>query len=81
MRRRLEKEKGSTSPWEVKQVAGGLIDIEFLAQYLMLLHGAQHPEILSTTTPLALRNLRDAGLLDAGAAETLIERVARSIRV
>ncbi len=76
MRRRLEKEKGSTSPWEVKQVAGGLIDIEFLAQYLMLLHGAQHPEIFSTTTPLALQNLLDAGLLDAGATETLINASA-----
>ncbi len=76
MRRRLEKEKGSTSPWEVKQVAGGLIDIEFLAQYLMLLHGAQHPEIFSTTTPMALQNLRDAGLLDAGAAETLMNASA-----
>lgn len=71
MRRLLEKEKGSKSPWEVKQVAGGLIDIEFIAQYLMLLHCPAHPEILSTTTPVALEKLRDAGLLDAGAAETL----------
>lgn len=72
MRRRLEKEKGSTNPWEVKQVAGGLIDIEFVAQYLMLRHAAEHPQILATTTPVALRNLQEAGLLDADAAETLI---------
>jgi len=72
MRRLIEKEKGSTSPWEVKQVAGGLIDIEFLAQYLMLLHGGQHPEIFSTTTSEALEKLRDAGLLAPGAAEPLI---------
>jgi glutamate-ammonia-ligase adenylyltransferase len=72
MRRLLEKEKGSTNPWEVKQVAGGLIDIEFLAQYLMLLHGAARPEIFSATTPDALVRLRDAGLIDVGVAETLI---------
>ncbi len=72
MRRLLEKEKGSTNPWEVKQVAGGLIDIEFFAQYLMLLHGAARPGIFSATTPDALVRLRDAGLLDAGVAETLI---------
>ena len=72
MRRRLEQEKGSTNPWEVKQVAGGLIDIEFLAQYLMLREGPARPEIFSTTTPKALINLRDAGVLDPGAAETLI---------
>ena len=73
MRRRLEKEKGSTSPWEVKQVAGGLIDIEFLAQYLMLLHGPQHPELFSTNTTVALQRVKDAGFLDAGAAEALTE--------
>jgi glutamate-ammonia-ligase adenylyltransferase len=73
MRRLIEKEKGSANPWEVKQVAGGLIDIEFLAQYLMLLHGGERPEIFSTTTPDALRKLRDAGLLDPGAAEALLD--------
>lgn len=71
MRKRLEDAKGSGNPWEVKQAPGGLIDIEFIAQYLMLLHGAAHPEIFSPTTPLALRKLRDAGVLEAGAAETL----------
>jgi glutamate-ammonia-ligase adenylyltransferase len=72
MRRLLEKEKGSTNPWEVKQVAGGLIDIEFLAQYLMLLHGAARPEVFSATTPDALVRLRGARLLDPGAAEALL---------
>ncbi|KAF2990391.1 bifunctional [glutamine synthetase] adenylyltransferase/[glutamine synthetase]-adenylyl-L-tyrosine phosphorylase [Methylocystis sp. MJC1] len=71
MRKRIEQAKGSNNPWEVKQAPGGLIDIEFIAQYLMLLHGAAHPEVFSTTTPVALRMLRDASLLDAGAAETL----------
>ncbi len=72
MRRRLEQEKGSTNPWEVKHVAGGLVDIEFLAQYLMLREGPSRPEIFSATTPIALTRLRDAGALDPGAAETLI---------
>ncbi len=71
MRRRLEEAKGSSNPFEAKQAQGGLVDIEFIAQYLMLLHGAAHPDIFSPTTPLALRKLRDAGLLEAGAAETL----------
>ncbi len=71
MRRRLEEAKPSDSPFEVKQVPGGLVDIEFIAQYLMLRHGPERPKIFSTTTPLALRNLRDAGVLDPGAAEAL----------
>lgn len=72
MRRRIESEKSSKNPWDVKQVAGGLIDIEFIAQYLMLRYAADHPECLATTTEIALSRLRDLGLLDAGAAETLI---------
>ncbi|MGD9544050.1 MAG: bifunctional [glutamine synthetase] adenylyltransferase/[glutamine synthetase]-adenylyl-L-tyrosine phosphorylase [Methylocystis sp.] len=71
MRRRLEKEKAPKSPWEVKQAPGGLIDIEFIAQYLLLLHGPQHPQLFSTTTAVALERLKDAGFLDAGAAEAL----------
>jgi glutamate-ammonia-ligase adenylyltransferase len=73
MRRRLEKEKGSVNPWEVKQVAGGLIDIEFIAQYLMLLHGPRHPRLFSTTTAVALQHLKDASFLDAGATEALTD--------
>ncbi len=73
MRRRIEKEKGSGSPWEVKQVPGGLVDIEFIAQYLMLRHGPQHPELFSTTATVALEHLKDAGFLDSGAAGALAE--------
>ncbi|WP_292530836.1 bifunctional [glutamine synthetase] adenylyltransferase/[glutamine synthetase]-adenylyl-L-tyrosine phosphorylase [Methylocystis sp.] len=73
MRRRIEKEKGSGSPWEVKQVPGGLVDIEFIAQYLMLRHGPQHPELFSTTATVALEQLKDAGFLDSGAAGALAE--------
>ncbi len=71
MRKRLAEAKGSDSPFEVKQAPGGLIDIEFIAQYLMLLHGAAQPAVFSTTTPIALKNLCEAGFLDPGAAETL----------
>jgi glutamate-ammonia-ligase adenylyltransferase len=73
MRLRIEKEKGSASPWEVKQVPGGLVDIEFIAQYLMLLHGPQNPALFSTTTTFALQLLLDAGFLDSGRAEALTE--------
>ena len=73
MRRRIEKGKGSRNPWEIKQVPGGLVDIEFIVQYLMLRHGPQHPELFSTTATLALERLKDAGALDAGRAQALAE--------
>jgi glutamate-ammonia-ligase adenylyltransferase len=72
MRQRIFKEKGTDNIWELKQVRGGLVDLEFIAQYLQLVHGAQHPEVLDQSTVEAYRRLRDAGVLSAAHAEILI---------
>lgn len=63
MRRRIDKEFGTDNPWNLKYARGGLIDIEFAAQYLQLRHGHDHPEILSIGTATALENATAAGLL------------------
>ncbi|MBP2294197.1 bifunctional [glutamine synthetase] adenylyltransferase/[glutamine synthetase]-adenylyl-L-tyrosine phosphorylase [Azospirillum rugosum] len=63
MRRRIDKEFGTDNPWNLKYARGGLIDIEFTAQYLQLRHGHDHPEILSIGTATALENATAAGLL------------------
>jgi len=75
MRRLLAKEKGSKNPWEIKQVAGGLIDVEFIAQFLLLRHAHAHKDVLATTTSVALERLGAIGLLDLGAEETLLSAV------
>jgi glutamate-ammonia-ligase adenylyltransferase len=72
MRARIEKEKGTRDPWELKQVRGGLIDLEFMAQYLQLVNAAGHPRILSQNTVAALVSLAETGLLPPDAAETLL---------
>jgi glutamate-ammonia-ligase adenylyltransferase len=72
MRARIEKEKGTRDPWELKQVRGGLVDLEFIAQYLQLVHAADHPSVLGQNTMSALQNLGSAGLLPADAAEALL---------
>lgn len=38
MRERIAKEHGTSNPWDIKYVRGGLVDMDFLAQYLLLLH-------------------------------------------
>jgi glutamate-ammonia-ligase adenylyltransferase len=38
MRERIDKEHHSDNPWDIKYVRGGLMDIDFIAQYLLLLH-------------------------------------------
>lgn len=73
MRERMAKENGTDNPWSVKHVRGGLVDCEFIAQYLQLRHAHDSPEILDTGTSAAFAKLRDAGYLDADIAEDLIE--------
>jgi glutamate-ammonia-ligase adenylyltransferase len=54
MRGAIAREKGDADPWDLKYAAGGLIDIEFIAQYLQLVHAAALPEILDTSTARTL---------------------------
>ncbi len=67
MRARIAKEKGTRDPWELKQVRGGLVDLEFIAQHLQLVNAATHPQVLSQNTVAALTQLGDAGLLPPAA--------------
>jgi glutamate-ammonia-ligase adenylyltransferase len=72
MRGRIEKEKSTTDIWDLKQVRGGLVDIEFMAQHLQLVHAAARPDILDQNTVQALRKLNAAGFLEARHADVLI---------
>jgi glutamate-ammonia-ligase adenylyltransferase len=72
MRERIAKEKGTTDIWELKQVRGGLVDIEFIAQFLQLAHAHDHPEVLDQNTIGALKKLAAAGLLSPPHADILI---------
>ena len=65
MRQRIAADKGTTDIWNLKQVRGGLVDLEFIAQYLQLVTAAQHPSVLDTNTLAALGKLSKAGALGA----------------
>jgi glutamate-ammonia-ligase adenylyltransferase len=71
MRRAIALEKGEADIWDLKYVAGGMIDIEFIAQYLQLVHAAAHPEILDVGTLQVLDHAARLGVLPAAAAEVL----------
>ena len=73
MRARIAAEKGTADPWDLKQVRGGLVDIEFIAQYLQLIHAALTPAVLNPNTITALGRLTGAGLLDPTDGEALVE--------
>ena len=73
MRRLMVKEQGSAGLWDIKRVRGGLVEIEFIAQFLQLIHAARKPAILDTNTHAALSKLAAASLIDAGMAGELKE--------
>jgi glutamate-ammonia-ligase adenylyltransferase len=71
MRRAIALEKGEDDIWDLKYVAGGLVDIEFIAQYLQLVHAAETPEILSVSTSQVLENAARLGILSQSTMEVL----------
>ncbi|MCC2111778.1 MAG: bifunctional [glutamine synthetase] adenylyltransferase/[glutamine synthetase]-adenylyl-L-tyrosine phosphorylase, partial [Hyphomicrobiales bacterium] len=72
MRGRIEAEKGTDHVWDLKNVSGGLIDIEFVAQYLQLTNAAHSSEVLDVNTLGALTKASRSGMLPAADAEILI---------
>ncbi len=56
MRRRMRREllKPQSGVFDIKQDTGGIVDIEFLVQYLVLLYASDHPELLEWTDNVRL---------------------------
>ncbi|MDZ4374443.1 MAG: glutamine-synthetase adenylyltransferase, partial [Phenylobacterium sp.] len=70
MRKLLEQERPPKSPWDLKLKPGGLVDIEFAAQFLQLAHAADGGP-LRTNTAEALTALGEAGHAGAATLEAL----------
>jgi len=79
MRARIARELPPHGVWDVKNRPGGLIDVEFIAQVLQLIHAPDHPDVLAPNTCEALRRLGAAGLLAAEDTDLLI-RASRTWR-
>jgi len=71
MRRAIALEKGEADVWDIKLAAGGLVDIDFIAQYLQLVYAADKPEILSVSTLQVLETAASLGVLPQSQAEIL----------
>lgn len=84
MRARMERERPGTGLWDLKLAPGGLVDIEFIAQTLVL---TKAPSAARPGTHAALSALVEAGVLsevDAemlGAALTLYSDLQQVLRV
>jgi glutamate-ammonia-ligase adenylyltransferase len=62
MKARIEAEHASAE-LDVKLGAGGIRDVEFVAQALQLLHGARAPQVRGRSAPRALAALAAAGVI------------------
>lgn len=73
MRKRLDDNYKTTNIWAMKHIRGGLIDVEFICQYLTLKHGADRPDILSKNTLGQIENITKCGILDDKKGKHLYE--------
>ncbi|MBM3565694.1 MAG: bifunctional [glutamine synthetase] adenylyltransferase/[glutamine synthetase]-adenylyl-L-tyrosine phosphorylase, partial [Alphaproteobacteria bacterium] len=76
MRARMAAERPADVLWDVKNLRGGLVDIEFIVQTLSLRHGKAHPGILVPNTVEALSRIAAQGLLAADDAARLAGALA-----
>jgi len=75
MRRKMRDAHPSRSAlFDLKHDEGGMIDIEFIVQYLVLLHAADHPQLTANAGNIALLRLAgDLGLIDPGLAQQVAD--------
>jgi glutamate-ammonia-ligase adenylyltransferase len=71
MRALIAREKGEDNPWDLKLAAGGLIDIEFIAQYCALRWAARFPDMLDPATEALIAAAGRHGVIDADACAAL----------
>ena len=73
MRALIGREKGDSDPWDLKLVAGGLLDIEFIAQFLILTHARERPELIDVSTRAVITKAGELGLLSPEDAAVLAD--------
>ncbi len=72
LRMRRELSKSGTGQFDIKQDAGGIGDIEFLVQYLVLAAAQDHPQLLTYTDNIRqLEGLAAVGIIDSASAAWL----------
>lgn len=73
MRARIAKEFPRQNPWAVKHVRGGMVDLDFIAQYLVLRHAHLHPELWHRSSRRVFETASSLQLLDAALATQLVD--------
>jgi glutamate-ammonia-ligase adenylyltransferase len=74
LRMRMENElaRETAGSYNIKTGRGGMVDVEFAVQFLQLRHGCRYPELRSTSTIIALKEISTLILVNKGDAEILL---------
>ncbi|MBV1901905.1 MAG: hypothetical protein KUG56_09545 [Kordiimonadaceae bacterium] len=87
MRGKLSTQFGTKNRWAMKHHRGGLIDMEFICQYLMLREGRDHPDLFEPQLSKSIDQLAVRGLFQKEEAElmhqahTLLQTVQSILRL
>lgn len=71
MRARMAQERPPRGPWDLKHGPGGLVDVEFIVQALMLEAAPQAPDVVRANTGAAIGRLAALGFLSEAEAALL----------
>jgi [glutamine synthetase] adenylyltransferase / [glutamine synthetase]-adenylyl-L-tyrosine phosphorylase len=77
MRELVEQEKGHRGPLDLKLAPGGLLDLDFLAQSLVLGHALRWPDLVGLEASAVFARAAGLGLLKPAEAEMLMEAYRR----
>lgn len=72
IRGKIAENFSTTNPWDIKHAAGGLLDCDFILQYLTLLHGHHLRDLLPARPDPILEALRARQLVEANMLATLV---------
>jgi [glutamine synthetase] adenylyltransferase / [glutamine synthetase]-adenylyl-L-tyrosine phosphorylase len=72
MRALMLKEHKPSSVWDIKRARGGLVEVEFVAQFLQLTHAPKDLNVLDTNTLQAVSKMREAKVLQSADADALL---------
>ena len=71
MRGAIAEEKPDDDRWDLKFAKGGQVDLEFIAQYLELVHARAKPQILDTHTGRVLEAAQSLGFITKADGDAL----------
>ncbi len=82
MRERMRRQRLKYEPglFDLKQSRGGIVDIEFIVQYLVLRHACDHPDVLEWTDNIRLLQALSVDALISGEESSILQNAYVTMR-